>query len=133
MSHPNIKSLVWVGTSLKEVRDFPEAVKDDVGFALYEVQCGLKPSDAKPLKGFGGANVLEIVTDYRTDTYRAVYTVQFEERVYVLHAFQKKSKRGIATPHSDLELIKSRLKQAADLHQAWQPAIKAKSQEKQAK
>jgi phage-related protein len=91
-----------------------------MGFALYEAQCGLKPLDAKPLKGFGGANVLEIVSGYQTDTYRAVYTVRFGERVYVLHAFQKKSKRGIATSQTDIELIKRRLKQAEELHKTWQ-------------
>ncbi len=91
-----------------------------MGFALYEAQCGLKPLDAKPLKGFGGAKVLEIASDYQTDTYRAVYTLRFNERVYVLHAFQKKSKKGIATSQSDIELIKRRLKQAEELHKAWQ-------------
>jgi phage-related protein len=90
-----------------------------MGFALYEAQCGLKPTAAKPLKGFGGAGVLEIVSDYQTDTYRAVYTVRLEERVYVLHAFQKKSKKGIATPKSALELIKRRLQQAEALHKEW--------------
>lgn len=91
-----------------------------MGFALYEAQCGLKPLVGKPLKGFGGASVLEIVSDYQTDTYRAVYTVRFGERVYVLHAFQKKSKKGIATSQADIELIKRRLKQAEALHKAWQ-------------
>jgi phage-related protein len=91
-----------------------------MGFALYEAQCGLKPLAAKPLKGFGGASVLEIVSDYQTDTYRAVYTVKFGERVYVLHAFQKKSKKGIATSKAEIELIKNRLKQAEELHKAWQ-------------
>jgi phage-related protein len=119
VSAPFVKLLVWVGSSLKDLREFPEAVKDEVGFTLYEAQCGLKPQDAKPLKGFGGANVLEIVSDYQTDTYRAVYTVRFGERVYVLHAFQKKSKRGSATSQSDIELIKRRLRQAEELHEAW--------------
>ncbi len=119
MSAPFVKILVWVGSSLKVLREFPEAVKDEIGFALYEAQYGLKPPDAKPLKGFGGANVLEIVSDYQTDTYRAVYTVRFNERVYVLHAFQKKSKKGIATSQSDIDLIKRRLKQAEALHEAW--------------
>jgi len=113
----NYSSLV--GSSLKDLREFPEAVKDEMGFALYEAQCGLKPLEAKPLKGFGGANVLEIVSDYQTDTYRAVYTVRFGERVYVLHAFQKKSRKGIMTSQSDIELIKRRLKQAEELHKAW--------------
>ena len=120
MSAPFVKLLVWVGSSLKNLREFPEAVKDEMGFALYEAQCGLKPLDAKPLKGFGSANVLEIVSDYQTDTYRAVYTVRFDARVYVLHAFQKKSRKGIATSQSHIELIKRRLKQAEELHKAWQ-------------
>jgi phage-related protein len=119
VSAPSVKLLVWVGSSLKDLREFPEAVKDEVGFALYEAQCGLKPQDAKPLKGFGGANVFEIVSDYQTDTYRAVYTVRFGERVYVLHAFQKKSKKGSATSQSDIELIKRRLRQAEELHETW--------------
>ena len=120
MTAPFVKLLVWVGSSLKDLREFPEVVKDEMGFALYEAQCGLKSLDAKPLKGFGGANVLEIVSDYQTDTYRAIYTVRFGERVYVLHAFQKKSKKGITTSQSDIELIKRRLKQAEQLHRAWQ-------------
>jgi phage-related protein len=119
MSSPLVKPLVWVGSSLKDLREFPDEVKDEMGFALYEAQCGLKPAAAKPLKGFGGAGVLEIVSDYQTDTYRAVYTVRLEERVYVLHAFQKKSKKGIATPKSDVEVIKRRLRQAEELHKEW--------------
>ena len=71
---------------------------------------------AKPLKGFGGAGVLEVVSDYQSDTYRAVYTVRLEERVYVLHAFQNKSKKGSATPKADIELIRRRLRQAEELH-----------------
>ncbi len=120
MSAPFVKSLVWVGSSLKDLREFPEEVKDEMGFALYEAQSGLKPVTAKPLKGFGGASVMEIISDFQTDTYRAVYTVKFGERVYVLHAFQKKSKSGIATPKAEIELIKNRLKQAEELHKMWQ-------------
>jgi phage-related protein len=88
VSSPFIKSLVSIGSSLKDLREFPEMVKDEMGFAVYEAQCGLKPLDAKPLKGFGGASVMKIVSDYRTDTYRAVYTVRLNDRLYVLHAFQ---------------------------------------------
>lgn len=120
MSMLVIRPLIWVGSSLKDLRAFPEVVKDEMGYALFEAQCGLKPLSAKPLKGFGGASVLEIISDYQTDTYRAVYTVKFGERVYVLHAFQKKSKQGIATPQAEIGLIKSRLKQAEELHKAWQ-------------
>ena len=96
---------------------FPEDVKDVMGFALHQAQMGEKHIDAKPLKGFGGASTLEVVDDYDGDAYRAVYTVKFEGFVYVLHCFQKKSKKGIATPKEDVDLIKARLKDARDLHQ----------------
>ena len=119
MSTPDIKPLIWVGSSLKDLKAFPEVVKDEMGYALFEAQCGLKPIAAKPLRGFGGASVLEIISDYQTDTFRAVYTVKFGERIYVLHAFQKKSKRGTATPQAEVEIIKRRLKQAEELHRAW--------------
>ena len=80
-----------------------------MGYALYQAQLGLKAVSAKPLRGFGGAGILEIVDNYETDAYRAVYTVKFSEFVYVLHSFQKKSKKGIATPKPDIDLIKKRL------------------------
>ena len=85
-----------------------------MGYALYQAQMGSKSRTAKPLAGFGGAGVLEIVEDFQTNTYRAVYTVKFAERVYVLHAFQKKSKSGIATPKPDVALIKRRYKEAQE-------------------
>src|ERR1700694_2732045 len=102
------KRLVWVGSSRRDLKAFPEEVKDAIGYALFEAQVGRKSPSAKPLAGFGGAGVLEIVEDFQTNTYRAVYTVKFAERVYVLHAFQKKSKKGIATPKADVDLIKKR-------------------------
>jgi phage-related protein len=114
-SAPSDKPLFRVGSSLKDLRDLPEEVKDEVGFALYQVQRGLTPRSAKALKGFGGASVL----DFRTDTYRAVYTVQFVDAVYVLHVFQKKSKRGAETPQSEIELIRNRLKSAKEHHEEW--------------
>ena len=83
-----------------------------MGYALYQAQIGKKHANAKPLKGFGGAGVLEIVTDHVGDTFRAVYTVKFAHAIYVLHAFQKKSKSGIKTPTEELNLIKQRLKSA---------------------
>ena len=110
------KQLVWVGSSRRDLREFPPAVRRTFGVALFAVQLGETPSDAKPLRGFGGAGVLELIDDHRGDTYRAVYTVRFATRIYVLHAFQKKSKRGIATPKRDLELIRERLKWAERLH-----------------
>jgi phage-related protein len=112
MKEPEAKRLVWIGTSLKDVRALPRAVQRVFGYALYAAQLGEKPPDAKPLKGFGGAGVLEVIEDYRGDTYRAVYTVRFADVLCVLHAFQKKSKHGIETPKAELEIIKERLKQA---------------------
>ena len=109
------KPLVWMGNSLETVRSFPSAVKDEIGFALYQAQVGSKHLNAKPMKGFG-PGVFEIVSDYRRNTFRAVYMVRLWENVYVLHAFQKKSKSGIRTPRSEIALIKYRLKRAIELH-----------------
>lgn len=88
----------------------PDQVQDFFGYALHLAQTGGKHSDAKPLKGFGGGSVLEVVEHYHSDTYRAVYTVRYPTAVYVLHCFQKKSTRGIATPKPDIDLIEARLK-----------------------
>ena len=98
----------------------PEEVQDTFGFALYMAQCGGKHPDAKPLKGFSGAGVLEIVEDYSSDTYRAVYTVRFADAVYVLHVFQKKSKKGITTPQEEIARIKARLGMAEELNRSKQ-------------
>lgn len=111
-----IKPVVWVGSSKEGLKSLPGAVRDAFGYAIYLAQIGKKHPDAKPLQGFGGASVLEVVEDYRGDAYRAVYTVRFAEAVYVLHVFQKKSRRGIATPKPDLDLIKERLKRAQEFH-----------------
>lgn len=102
------KDLVWLGSSLEDVREFPVEVRREFGFALWSAQNGEKSQSAKPLKGFPGASVLEIRESHDTDAYRAVYTVKFEEAIYVLHCFQKKSKSGIATPKQEIELIRSR-------------------------
>jgi phage-related protein len=112
----NRKEIKWVGSSLRDLKQFPEAVQQVIGYALYMAQIGDKHASSKPLKGFKGAGVLEVVEDFDGDTYRAVYTVQFEGRVYVLHSFQKKSKHGISTPQQDVDLIKNRLKQVQLLH-----------------
>lgn len=104
------KPLRWVASSRKDLMAMPEEVQDVFGYALHLAQTGLKHPDAKPLKGFGGAGVLEVVDDFQGDAYRAVYTVRFADAVYVVHCFQKKSTQGIATPKPDMELIKSRLK-----------------------
>jgi phage-related protein len=110
------RQLVFVGSSVDDLRSFPEDVKDVVGYALWLAQDGQKHPDAKPLKGFGGAGVLEIVDAYRGDAYRVIYTTTFPEVVYVLHAFKKKSTSGIATPKQEIDVIRRRLKAAADLH-----------------
>ena len=110
------KPVVWIGSSLEDLKEFPEEVRGEVGYALYLAQTGSRHPNAKPLKGFGGARVLEIVEDHDGDTYRAVYTVKLAGIVYVLHAFQKKSKQGIATPKQDIDLIKERLKRAQEHH-----------------
>ena len=113
---PTERPLLWVGRSREDLRDFPAEVRRDIGFALAFAQRGEKHPSAKPLKGFGGAGVLEIVEDHRGDTYRAVYTVRFAEFIYVLHSFMKKSKSGVKTPKREIALITSRLKTAEAHH-----------------
>ena len=105
-----LKDLYWVGSSKKELGTLPNGVIDVFGYALHMAQSGLKHSQAKPLKGFG--SVLEVVENFKSDTFRAVYTVKFKNAVYVLHCFQKKSKQGIKTPKPNLDMIKERLKAA---------------------
>lgn len=112
---PAPKPCLFVGSSRKDLKRFPAKVMNRIGYALNEVQEGGEPLAAKALKGFGGRTVLELVDDFDSNTYRAVYTVRFAGVVYVLHAFQKKAKKGIATPLEDIELIKSRLRDA-ELH-----------------
>lgn len=116
-----LKLLIWVGASLKNFREFPDPVKDDMGYALYIAQQGKKHSDAKPLKGFLGAGVLEVVGDYRGDTFRTIYTVRLAGAVYVLHAFQKKSKTGCKTPENEIKLVQSRLIQAEQIVKERKP------------
>ena len=106
------KPVEWVGSSLEDLRTFPEEAKDNIGHALWFAQKGDKHPSAKPLQGFGGAWVLEIIEDYDGDTYRAVYTVKFPDAIYVLHCFQKKSKKGTKTTTQDIDLIKRRFKRA---------------------
>jgi phage-related protein len=108
------KPLTWVGSSKRDYIRFPDQVQDDMGYALFVAQMGERPKNAKPLKGFRSAGVLEIVEDYDGDTFRAVYTVRFAQRLYVLHAFQKKSKRGIETPKREIRLVEQRLRAAEE-------------------
>ncbi len=114
------KTVAWVGSARKDLKTFPKAVQRDIGQALYAAQCGVTYPSVKPLKGFGGRSVLEVVTDYATDTYRVVYTVRFSGVLYVLHAFQKKAKKGRATPQKEIDLIKKRLKEAETIHKERQ-------------
>jgi len=110
------RPLCWIRSSLKDLGAFPAEVRERVGYALSAAQYGGKHLDAKPWKG-DGAGVFEVVEDHRGDTFRAVYTVRFEEAVYVLHAFQKKSTKGIATSQADRELIARRLRDAIADHE----------------
>jgi len=111
------KPLFWIASSLDDLLAFPEAVKDAIGTALSVAQFGGKHPSAKAWKGTG-SGVFEIVEDYRCDAYRAIYTVRFEDTVYVLHAFQKKSPSGIKTPRKDVELVGQRLKLAQQDYEA---------------
>ena len=104
MSDAVVKPVSWIGSSYKDFRAFPDPVQDAMGYALYQGQIGEKHGSVKPLKRFGGAAVLEIVADHVGDTFRAVYTVKFATAIYVLHAFQKKSKSGIKTSGQDLKM-----------------------------
>ncbi|MBG1265249.1 type II toxin-antitoxin system RelE/ParE family toxin [Nostoc sp. WHI] len=114
MSDTHQKPLKWIASALDDLKEFPEDVQDVMGYALDVAQHGGKHPDAKPLRGFSGGGVLEVVDDFDGDTYRAVYTVKFAGFVYLLHAFQKKSKHGIATSQQDIDLVKKRLKAAQE-------------------
>ncbi len=106
------RNLYWIASAKRDVRAFPEDVQDVIGQALLDAQYGDKHPKAKPLQGFGGAGVLEIVDDFDGDTYRAVYTVRLRSGVYVLHVFQKKATRGVKTPQHETDLIAARLRLA---------------------
>jgi phage-related protein len=111
----SLKPVIWIGSSQEDLRALPGPVQDYIGYALYVAQCGGKHRDAKILSGFGGAGVVEVVKDFRGDTFRAVYTLRYAGAVYVLHVFQKKSKTGRETPRRDIELIKRRLREAQQM------------------
>lgn len=116
MDEPKLKPVVWVSSARRDFDAFPVAVHREVGYALYRAQIGEKHDAAKVLKGFGDAGVLEVVMAFDGEAYRTVYTVRFAGVVYVLHAFQKKSKAGAATPKHDMDLIRRRLKDAREHH-----------------
>lgn len=105
-----MKSIYWVASAKDDLDEMPSAVQDTFGFALHLAQVGHKHPDAKPLKGFGSAGVLEVVESWQGNAYRAVYTLKVADAVYVLHCFQKKSTKGAETPKPDMELIRDRLK-----------------------
>lgn len=107
-----LKPVRWIGASLRDLRSFPSEVRLDIGHALFAAQEGKTDPAAKPLKGFGGASVLEIIASHHGNAWRAVYTVRFQDAIYVLHVFQKKSTKGIATPPREIDLIKQRLAEA---------------------
>ena len=111
-----VRRLIFVGGSHRVLCGFPEPVQRHVGYAMYQAQIGNMHLDAKPLKGFPGG-ILEVVSDHIGDTFRTVYTVRLEKAVYVLHAFQKKAKHGIATPKSEIDLVKQRLRRAIEIDQ----------------
>jgi phage-related protein len=106
------KPLYWLASSKRDLLELPDPVMDDFGYALYLAQIGKKHERAKPLHGFGSAGILEIVEDWQGSTYRAVYTVRFEQAVFVLHVFQKKAKRGSETPSGDMEVVRQRFRLA---------------------
>lgn len=108
MNDIELKPIIWIGSSLDDLKKLPIPVQRDVGFSLHQVQEGKMPHNAKPLKGIE-SGVLEIISDFNTNTYRAVYAIKFGDNVYVLHVFQKKSKKGIETPKKEIDLIKQRL------------------------
>jgi phage-related protein len=114
------RTVVWIGSSRKDLRKFPREVRRDFGQALYAAQQGETDPSAKPLRGFRGGSVLEAVANHDGDTWRAVYTVRYAEAIYVLHAFQKKSTKGIATPGKEIDLIHRRLAEAERLHRQKQ-------------
>ena len=108
------KPVRWIGSSYNDWKTFPGEVQDVMGYSLYLAQQGKKAGNAKPLKGFKGASVQEIVDNFDNNAWRAIYTIQFKDVIYVLHAFQKKSKKGIATLKTDIQLIGQRLKLAKE-------------------
>lgn len=119
-----LKQVIWIGSAKDDLSGFPLDVRRLMGMAIFDAQNGDEHPSAKALKGFGGRSVLEIVDDFDGDTYRGVYTVRFANAIYVLHCFQKKSKKGAETPRHDIELIRTRLKTAELHHRTFAKEIK---------
>jgi phage-related protein len=112
-----VKRVIWIGHSRADLKKIPDKVRRAIGFALNLVEIGERPANSKILSGMGNAKVLEIRENDSSGTYRAVYTIEFQEYIFVLHVFQKKSKTGIATPKQEIDLIKQRLMNAKELYQ----------------
>ena len=123
-----IKPVRWVANSREVLREFPAEARREIGIAIFFAQQGDKHPSAKPLKGFGGAGVVEIVEDYAGDSYRAVSTVRLTNAIYVLHAFKKKSTRGAKTPKHEIDLIKQRLQRAEDDHRSRRQSIEEETE-----
>ncbi len=127
MEVSDLRPLFWVASSKRDFTEMPEDVIGDFGHWLFHVQKGKTPKNAKVLSGFGGAQIMELRRDHTDGTFRMVYTVRYAEIVVVLHAFQKKSKKGIETPKQDIDLINSRLKLAEVMYKDWK-ATKGKNE-----
>jgi phage-related protein len=113
------KTLEWIGSTKRDILKLPKEIREDFGYALYLAECGDKSPHAKLFSNVGGG-VFEIVENFDGNTYRAMYTVRFKEAIYVLHVFQKKSKKGIATPQADVEMVRRRFQIAKELHDAYE-------------
>ena len=119
-----MKRLLWIGSSYEDLKDFPDLIRGAMGHALYRAQTGKKHEHAKVLGGMGSAKVLEVRENDRSGTYRLIYTIELDDFVFVLHAFQKKSTSGIATPKQDIDLIKNRIKEARALYKRLKETVK---------
>lgn len=119
-----MKKIIWIGSSYEDLKEFPPSVRNAVGYALFIAQTGKKHSHTKVLSGMGNAGVIEIKENDVSGTYRLIYTVEIEGYIFVLHAFQKKSKSGIATPKKELEMVKNRLKEAKSLYKGLKEKTK---------
>lgn len=114
-----MRTVLWISAAKRDLMDMPETVITNVGYALYQAQLGIHPDIAKPLKGFGNASVIELVANNDNSTFRVVYTVRFTDAIIVVHAFQKKSKKGITTPKQEIDLLHDRLKRAEEIYKEW--------------
>jgi phage-related protein len=113
------KEVIWVGSCRADLAAFPQGARRVLGFAHHVAQLGGRHADARPLRGFGGGGVLEVIEDYDRRTFRLMYTVRLGDRVYALHAFKKKSTRGVQTPKHEMDVVRRRLREAEEIHRRW--------------